>query len=101
MGRVLMVTRTINATKVTFNAANADTQQFEKHEITLSGALKDKPDKLNKALKDELKGSNLGMPTVVSCEEISDLYGMTEKEFLQYAHKMDKRSAKEATETEE
>lgn len=95
MGRILMVTRTITYTNVKFRCANSETQAFEEHEIKLSGALKNKPEKLEKALKEELKGSTLGMPTIISAEESSDLYGMTEKEFLNHAEKLEPRKSKE------
>lgn len=94
MGRVLMVTRTINYTNVKFRCANAETQAFEEHELKLSGSLSGKPEKLEKALKEELKGSNLGMPTIISAEESSDLYGMTEKDFLEHAQKLEPRKVK-------
>ena len=95
MGRILMVTRTINVTKVTYRIANPETETFETKEMNLSGSFKGNTEKMYKALKSELKSEGIkAEPYITSFEESSDLYGMTEKEFLDHAQKLDPRKTK-------
>lgn len=99
MGRVLMVTRSISSTKVKFRAANNKTETFDEHEIVLSGSYDDE-NKLYKALVSELKDTDIKYPKIVSFESSTELYGMTEKDFLASAVKLNPDTRKPMQDTE-
>ncbi len=96
MGRIAMVTRTINYTEVTAltvdlsNITEAGTPLTENKVFTLSGTYAEL-DKLMKALKKEYETDTLKVVAVMSTDVKEKLYGMTEQEFMALAKELPPR----------
>lgn len=84
MGRIAMVTRTINFTEVTALTVDVIAQSTGTQVFTLSGTFADN-DKLIKALKKEYELETVKIVSVISSEVQEKLYGMTEQEFMSLA----------------
>ena len=84
MGRIAMVTRTINSTKVTTLTVDVTAQATATQVFSLSGTFADN-DKLIKALKKEYETDNIKIVSVISSEVEEQLFGMTEQEFMSLA----------------
>lgn len=84
MGRIAMVTRTINFTEVTALTVDVVAQATATQVYTLSGTYADN-DKLIKALKKEYESDTIKVVSVISSEVQEKLYGMTEQEFMSLA----------------
>ena len=88
-----MVTRSISSTNVKFKAANPEKETFEEFERTIPGSYDDEA-KVYKALSYELKDTNIKYPKIISFESSTELYGMTEKDFLAQAVKLNPETRK-------
>ena len=84
MGRIAMVTRTINFTQVTALTVDVVAQATATQVYTLSGIFTDN-DKLIKSLKKEFESDTIKIVSVISTEVQEKLYGMTEQEFMSLA----------------
>ncbi len=84
MGRIAMVTRTINFTEVTALTVDVVAQATATQVYTLSGTYADN-DKLIKALKKEYESDTVKIVSIISSEVQEKLYGMTEQEFMSLA----------------
>ena len=84
MGRIAMVTRTINFTQVTALTVDVVAQATATQVYTLSGTFADN-DKLIKALKKEYESDTIKIVSVIDADVQERLYGMTEQEFMSLA----------------
>ena len=84
MGRIAMVTRTINFTQVTALTVDVVAQATATQVYTLSGTFADN-DKLIKALKKEYESDTVKIVSVIDADVQERLYGMTEQEFMSLA----------------
>ena len=84
MGRIAMVTRTINFTEVTALTVDVVAQATATQVFTLSGTFTEN-EKLIKALKKEYETDTIKVVSVISTEVNEKLYGMTEQEFMSVA----------------
>ena len=84
MGRIAMVTRTINFTQVTALTVDVVAQATATQVYTLSGTFTDN-DKLIKALKKEYESDTVKIVSVIDADVQERLYGMTEQEFMSLA----------------
>lgn len=84
MGRIAMVTRTINFTEVTALTVDVVAQATATQVYTLSGTFSDN-EKLIKALKKEFETDTTKVVSVISTDVQEKLYGMTEQEFMSLA----------------
>lgn len=84
MGRIAMVTRTINFTEVTALTVDVEAQATATQVFTLSGTFTEN-EKLIKALKKEYETDTIKVVSVISTEVNEKLYGMTEQEFMSLA----------------
>ena len=84
MGRIAMVTRTINFTQVTALTVDVVAQATATQVFTLSGTFADN-DKLIKALKKEYESDTVKIVSVIDADVQERLYGMTEQEFMSLA----------------
>lgn len=85
MRKESLITRTIVSTNYTIMAVDINTATVENIEVTLSGAtIKDNEKVLKKVSGlDTLKGRKA--VAVVSSNEVTNLYGMTDVDFMKYA----------------
>lgn len=97
MGRIAMVTRTINFTQVTALTVDVVAQATATQVYTLSGTFSDN-DKLIKALKKEYESDTIKVVSVISSEVQEQLYGMTEQEFMSLAKVLPPRKTYNSTE---
>ena len=97
MGRIAMVTRTINFTQVTALTVDVVAQATATQVYTLSGTFADN-DKLIKALKKEYESDTTKVVSVISSEVQEQLYGMTEQEFMSLAKVLPPRKTYNNTE---
>lgn len=84
MGRIAMVTRTINFTEVTALTVDVEAQATATQVFTLSGTFTEN-EKLIKALKKEYETDTIKVVSVISTTVNEKLYGMTEQEFMSLA----------------
>ena len=97
MGRIAMVTRTINFTQVTALTVDVVAQATATQVYTLSGTFADN-EKLIKALKKEYESDTIKVVSVISSEVQEQLYGMTEQEFMSLAKVLPPRKTYNNTE---
>lgn len=84
MGRIAMVTRTINFTEVTALTVDVIAQTTGTQVFTLSGTFTEN-EKLMKSLKKEYETDTIKIVSIISTEVNEKLYGMTEQEFMAVA----------------
>lgn len=96
MARVRMVTRTINTTVVHALIVNPITKEVKEDDITLAGTYADSK-ALDKALS-KLNTEESHIVSVYDTKVVSNLYGMTEQEFLASAQVISTEEAEENTE---
>lgn len=91
--REAMVTRTVTFTRCTVMAL--DTIKGEVQTLTLdyTGTAKD-DEKILKALKKNWLVSDITLVKITAKEDIEQLYGMKESDFIKYATAMDSRTQK-------
>lgn len=89
MARESVVTRTIETTKATVKVANLTTSTIEDVTVTLPRTYKN-DEAIMKAVSKTLPAHQKPL-TVVAAEVNSDIYGMTETDFLKYAKVMPAR----------
>lgn len=94
MGRIPMVTRTIESTVATIFAVNTEDRSTFEQSIKLAGTYKDN-DKLMKAIEKVFSGEPVKPVSIISSEVVSNLYGMTEQEFIRLAKPLPPRGTKE------
>mgnify|MGYP003289774074 CR=1 FL=1 len=99
MGRIAMVTRTINFTEVTALTVDVVAQSTATHVYTLSGTFTEN-DKLIKALKKEFETDTIKVVSVLSTTVNEKLYGMTEQEFMSLAKVLPPRKIYGADDTD-
>lgn len=87
-----MVTRTINGLNVMARCYNTETELMEDVEILVSGTFSDDEKgnkKLNKAIN-SLLPTELTFVKVVDSKVVSQLYGMTEEDFVRFSTPINK-----------
>ena len=84
MARARMITRTVRSTQVKFLSVNLDTRLTDETDCNLAGVYKSDEEVL-KTLKKLYDGENIKPVQVLSTQEVEQLYGMKETEFLKYA----------------
>ena len=89
MARKRMVTRTITATVASLTCADTENDEVFKTTITISGSFKDKNAVLKKAQK-MMDSDTQKVLKVTDTQETTQLYGMTEEEFIANAHPINK-----------
>ena len=99
MGRIAMVTRTINFTEVTALTVDIVAQATATQVFTLSGTFTEN-EKLIKALKKEFETDTIKVVSVLSTTVNEKLYGMTEQEFMSLAKVLPPRKVYNYDETE-
>ena len=99
MGRIAMVTRTINFTEVTALTVDVVAQSTATQVYTLSGTYAEN-EKLIKALKKEYESDTIKIVSVLSTEVQEKLYGMTEQEFMSLAKVLPPRKIYNSTSEE-
>ena len=93
MARKPMVTRTIQSTKVVVLCL--DTEKCEPYNEVVEISRTYKDDKtLFKKVAEVIDTDNHKAVKIVSSEVIDGVYGMTETDFLKYAHKLDPATRK-------
>lgn len=85
MARIPMVTRTIDSTEVTIFCVNTEDKTTFTQSITMPGKYPDN-NKLMKAIEKVFDGEPVKPISIEGASVKSALYGMTEYEFLKYAH---------------
>ena len=93
MARKPMVTRTLISTSVTVLCLNVETAEPTNELFNIARTFKD-DDKLMKALKAEHETDDLKLVHIVHKEEVEKLYGMSETDFMKYAHELDPETRK-------
>lgn len=91
MARQPMVTRTIQTTHVTVFCVNTETRDTFEQIFTLPRTYKN-DEKMMKVLEKFLTGEPIKPISIISSEVKEAIYGMTEAEFIQNAHEMEKRN---------
>lgn len=102
MARVHMVTRTMTNTHAVVLGMNLDNAEAEKREVTVARTYKTS-DKLLKAVSEKTDDEHFKAVSIVSSDEVEIRMGMTEDEFIKYAHEIAPLNTgdEEETETEE
>lgn len=93
MARERMVTRTITCTVVTAMQVNTETAEVTNKTYKLSSIFNDDT-KLLRAVKKLYETEQEKIVAIVDKMEMSDLYGMTENDFLTHAHIIPKKETK-------
>lgn len=100
MAREAMVTRSIEATKVSVLGLNIETAEPENKTFYLPGTFKDEKKLLNK-VKKEFESDTYKIATVVDSEVVTTLYGMKVDDFIKSALVLDPETRRPVqTETE-
>lgn len=95
MARIKMVTRTIEATKAEVKVVSISNDEITTITATVSGTFTETTDPtLLKAIKKQTETEDLKVLKVVSVSDASELYGMTEAEFMKLAKVLDKETRK-------
>lgn len=95
MARIKMVTRTIEATKAEVKVVSIANDEITTITATVSGTFTETTDPtLLKAIKKQTETEDLKVLKVVSVSDASELYGMTEAEFMRLAKVLDKETRK-------
>lgn len=100
MARERMVTRTVKSTKVNVLCLDIERGEAENVSAVISGVF-DNSEKLLKACKKVIETETLKAVSVVEKEEVEQLYGMPEQEFISLATVLPPREAKAEAEKEE
>lgn len=90
MARERMVTRTIKSTLVTVMQVNTETAEVTNNTYNISSIFNDDA-KLLRAVKKLYETEQEKIVAIVGKMQTSDLYGMTENEFLTHAHSMSEK----------
>lgn len=88
MARTRMVTRTITATEVTALTIEVSTQKVSTSVFTLTG-YSYTDDTALKYIKKNYETNNFKIVSIISLTEHEEIYGLLERDFLRYAHKLD------------
>lgn len=99
MARVSMVTRTITTTKAIVMCVDVEAGEPFNKEVTVPRTYKDS-ESLLKTVKPIIETESIKAVHIVDKIEIETLYGMTEKEFIEHATVLPKRTANPEKETE-
>lgn len=99
MARVKMVTRTVSMTICDVMLVDVTTATVSNGEIKLSGTFDTKENAL-KAIKKLYETDEIKYVTVTSMHTEEVLYGMTEEEFIMYAHVLPPRKVYDTEEAE-
>lgn len=91
MARIPSVTRTIQTTDVTVMCVDVTTAEVSNKTLTLPRTFKDE-DAMLKAAKKAGETATCKFVQVVAHKVNEQLYGMTEADFIKYAHPMPPRS---------
>ena len=95
MARIKMVTRTIEATKAEVKVVSISNDEITTITANVSGIFKDTNDPtLLKLVKKQIETEDLKVLKVVALTDASELYGMTEAEFMNLAKVLDKETRK-------
>lgn len=92
MARVRMVTRTVKGTKAEVMCLDTSTAKAFNLEFEVGGTFTDNA-KLLKVMKDTFETETLKLVHIVSAEEIEQLYGMPESDFIAHAQKLPPRGS--------
>ena len=92
MARKPSVTRTITSTTVTVFCVNKEDRSTFEQSIVLPRTYKDE-DKLMKAVENAFIGEPVKPVSIVSAEVNEQLYGMSEEDFIKYAHVLPPRKS--------
>lgn len=92
MARKPMVSRTVKSTTVTCLCVDTVLEQTVEKTVTVPRVHKE--DKLLKVVKEYLDNDELKVVSIKSFEVSELLYGMTEKEFIENAKILDKKTRK-------
>lgn len=99
MAREAMVTRSIEATKVSVLGLNIESAEPENKMFYLPGTFKDEKKLLNK-VKKEFETDTFKIATVVDSEVVSTLYGMQINDFIKNAVILDPETRKPVPEVQ-
>ena len=95
MARIKMVTRTIEATKAEVKVVTISTDEITTINSTVSGIFTDPTDAtLLKLVKKQNETEDLKVLKVIAVSDASELYGMTEEDFIKSAKVLDKETRK-------
>lgn len=95
MARIKMVTRTIEATKAEVKVVSISTDEITTITTIVSGLFTETSDPtLLKLIKKQTETEDLKVLKVIALTDASELYGMTESEFMLYAKVLDKETRK-------
>ena len=100
MARKPMVTRTIKTTKVNVLCLNIETSEPFNKVVTLPRTYENEK-KLFKATQNAIDNETQKAVHIVDQEEVETLYGMTEQDFIDNAHVLDKDTRKMIEEDED
>lgn len=100
MGRIRMVTRTIKGTRATVMCLDTENANAFNCIFEIGGAYPDN-EKLLKALQKEHGNSPIALVHIVCTEEIEQLYGMSEADFIKYAEQLPPRNSANEEDEEE
>lgn len=95
MARIKMVTRTIEATKAEVKVVSISSDEITTITTNVSGIYTDTADPtLLKLIKKQTETEDLKVLKVIALTDASELYGMTEAEFMAKAKVLDKETRK-------
>ena len=95
MARIKMVTRTIEATKAEVKVVSISNDEITTITTNVSGNFTDTTDpNLLKLVKKQTETEDLKVLKVIALTDASELYGMTEAEFMAKAKVLDKETRK-------
>ena len=95
MARIKMVTRTIEATKAEVKVVSISTDEITTITTNVSGVYTNTSDPtLLKLIKKQTETEDLKVLKVIALTDASELYGMTEAEFMAKAKVLDKETRK-------
>lgn len=95
MARIKMVTRTIEATKAEVKVVSISSDEITTITTNVSGIYTDTSDPtLLKLIKKQTETEDLKVLKVIALTDASELYGMTEAEFMSKAKVLDKETRK-------
>ena len=94
MARIRMVTRTIEVLEVVAMTVDTTTSTVANKSLELTGVSNVTNDKLLSKLKKTYETDTLKIVSIMSTNKREELYGLTELDFLKYAHKLDPQTRK-------
>ena len=100
MARIRMVTRTIKGTRATVMCLDTETANAMNIIFEIGGTYPDN-EKLLKALQKEHGNGAIKLVHIVYTEEIEQLYGMSEADFIKYAEQLPPRNSANEGDNEE